>query len=86
MGKSCALGLRRAPVHERHELVVDALAHHGDEFLGHRVGDAILSDEGRRVLGAPPVEVVAARPPVISVPLRDAGDDVAVVFDFVVTT
>jgi hypothetical protein len=67
-------------------LVVDELTDHRDQLFGHRVDDAVLADEGFRVFGAPPMEVRAARAPVTSVPLRDASDDVSVVFDLVVAS
>jgi hypothetical protein len=79
-----ALGLLRPRVHVGEQLIVDQPAHHRHEFLRHRVDDARLSDERRRVLGAPPAEILAACAPVPAVPLRDARDDVATVLDLVV--
>ena len=67
-------------------MVVHLLTNHGDKFLGHGVNDAVLANEGERVLGTPPMKLLAAAAPVASVPLGDAGRDVAVIFDDVVAT
>jgi len=86
VGKSRALRLGRASIHERHELVVNTLANHCDELFSHGVRNTILTNERRGVLGAPPVEVGTTGAPVTAVPLRDARDDVSVVFDLIVAS